>query len=386
MSNNWYFSFDNAPLSASLQNKLQQCGILKDVPDTYLPNEPETRFIKDFFTPDGFPKIETGLKHSEVAYPYIFPAIAPWYDGAAIPSVIVDMDPLYRQTACEAALSWLFNLTSAADSSCSVADCSRTFHGLAFQEEINGTNHTFAFPDTRISTSSHGTAAVVLCADSYWNTDDWAKQGSVPLYARQQAMFQLWCWNKFAEKSGYAVDPINVAFIVRICGNLAVDCTIRTIFYNDNEAGALIRRICKARDMEAQRGLYWKRNAVNAQTWMEKLNDEAFHTDSADLHDLIVQYMKARSDRKQIERVLMEVENKMEAIAVELASHIPAGDIQGTYDLPDGSVCTVTHQHKRSHRSIPTISPDMVRSFFPNLDACISPSGSVRTRVTIEAL
>ena len=252
--NNWYFTYNNAPLSDALQQKLMHYGVLKNLPDGYLPNEAQTRFIQDFFTPDGYPKLSEGMKSSEVSYPYLFPAIAPWYDMTSIPAVVVEMSPLYRQTACEAALSWLYNLTEAAEPGTTHSDCYRTFHALAFQETVHTTAHTFAFPDTRIETSSHGTAAVILIADSYWNNAEWEKQGSVPLYARQQAMFQLWCWNKYAEKSNYQVEAPTTAFIVRICGNLAVDCTIRTVEFNPKEAEALVNRICKAGS--------WKHNAV----------------------------------------------------------------------------------------------------------------------------
>lgn len=381
MFDNWNFSFNNAPLPEALQQKLRNHNVLQPLPDTFLPHVPETRFIKDFFRADGFPKIGESLKHSEVAYPYLFPAIAPWYDSAAIPSAVLEADPTYRETACLAALSWLYTLMTSVDR---VNPRLRTFHGLAFQETINGTPITFAFPDTRIATDNNGVAAVVLIADSYWNNGEWEKQASVPLYARQQAMFQLWCWNKFAEKCGYAVEPLQKAYIVRICGNLAIDCTIRTVEYNEKEASALVNRICKAREMEATKGLYWKRNVESAQTWTEKLDNEAFHTDNADLHELVVRYMKARSNRKVIERELNEIENKMNAIAVELASYIPSGDIQGTYDMPDGTLCTVTHQMKR--KSTWSITPEILRSFYPSLDGFISPSGGSRTTVTIEAL
>lgn len=384
MQNKWYFAYNNAPLPEALQNKLNKYGILKAVPETNIPGSTSTSFIKDFFTPDGYPPLAVGMKHSDASYPYLFPAIAPWYTAAAVPAIIADMEPLYRQTACEAALSWLFNLTAAADPSGVVANSQKTFNGLAFQEEINGTVHTFAFPDTCINTKAHGRAAVILIADSYWNNNEWEKQGSTPLYARQQAMFQLWCWNKFAEKSGYQVEAPATAFVVRICGNLAVDCTIRTVTYNPKEAQSLISRICKARDLEPQKGLYWKRTIEAPQTWAEKLENEAFYTDNEDLHDLVIAYMKARSDRKVIERELKEITDKMEGIAVKLASMIPAGDIQGNLELPDGSLCTVTHQPRRASQR--RISPDLVRSFFPALDDCISSGGSERVTVTISAL
>lgn len=388
MANNWYFAFDNAPLSEALQEKLNMYGILKSVPKTNVSGSSETRFVKDFFTPDGYPRLNEGVKLEDVSFPYIFPAIAPWYDGAAIPSAIVKMDPLYRQTACEASLSWLFNLMGAAKAVGSTKN-SRTFHGLSFQEEIHGVTHTFAFPDTRIEAMTHGgTAAVVLIADSYWNNGEWEKQGSVPLYARQQAMFQLWCWDQFGNKvasdSHYTGDIPTKAFIVRICGDLAADCTIRTVEYNRKEAQELVNRICKARIQEPQRGLYWKRNIEAPQTWAEKVENEAFVTDDEDLYDLVVAYMKARSARKNIERELNDVVSKRDGIAVHLASCIPATDLQGTMALADGTHCTVTHQLKRASRK--TVAPDLVRSFFPALEEFIVASGQERTTVTIDVL
>lgn len=384
MSNSWYFTYDNAPLSKTLQEKLNKHGLLNAMPDTDIPGSTETSFVKDFFTADGYPQLGENVKHSEVTYPYIFPAIAPWYDATAIPAIQTEMEPLYRQTACEAALAWLFNLMAAADPAGPAGNTRKSFHALAFQEDVNGTRHTFAFPNTCIDTNSHGCAAVVLIADSYWNNGDWEKQGAVPLYARQQAMFQLWCWKKFAEKSGNAVQAPDIAFIVRICGNLAADCTIRTVLYNQKEAQALVNRICKARDMEAQNGLYWKRHIDTPQTWAEKLENEAFHTDDTDLHELVIEYMKARSARKNIERELNAVTEKMEGIAVKLASCIPNGNIQGNLNLPDDITCTVTHQLRRVGQK--RISPDLIYSFFPSLDSCITAGGAERTTVTIEIL
>lgn len=386
MTSPWYFTYDNAPLSDALQEKLNKFGILNPIPEVNIPNSKETQFVKDFFTADGYPKLGEGMKHAEVAYPYLFPVIAPWYDATAIPAIQLEMEPLYRQTACSAALSWLFNLTGAAGTANhSFGDTARSFHGLAFQEEIQGMVHTFAFPDTRIATSTHGTAAVILIADSYWQNSDWEKQGSVPLYARQQALFQLWCWHRFVEKATVPIDAPETAFIVRICGNLATDCTIRTVPYNSKEAEAMVNRICKARAQEPQKGLYWKRNIETAQTWHEKIENEAFETDNPDLYDLVIEYMKARSYRKALEKEENEIGDRMDSIAVKLASLIPAGNLQGRYDLPDGTVCTVTHQQRR-YRNAEKISPELIHSFYPELDECILQSGTERTTVTIEAL
>ena len=381
----WYFAFNNAPLRPELQDKLNKFGILKALPETYLPNEQNVRFISNFFTPDGFPHLSEGTKATEVNYPYIFPAIAPWYTGAAIPAALAEMDPMFRQTACTAALRWLHTLTDAADPNGPQEKATETFHGLAFQEVYGGVNYTFAFPDTRIDTNSHGPAAIVLIADSYWNNEAWEKSGSVPLYAKQQALFQLWCWDHFASKCGYQIEAPTTAFIVRICGNLPIDCTIRTLDYNPAEAEALVTRICKAKAQEQQKGLYWKRYIDKPQSWMEKLTNEAFHPNDPDLHELIVQYMKARSNRKAIEREVNEVTEKMEGIAVKLATMIPAGAIQGKYTLPDGTICTVSHQARRS-RSGNSVSADLVRSLFPELSGCISTSETRRQYLTIEAL
>lgn len=380
--NKWYFAFDNAHLSQSLQEKLDKAGVLAPIPETKLTGD--VRFVKDYFTPDGYPHLAAGVKVGEAKYPFLFPAIAPWYDGAGIPADLLEMDALYRQTACEAALSWLNTLIEEAEPNGPIEKATQTFHGLAFQEMVAGMTYTFAFPDTRVDTDSHGPAAVVLIADSYWNNSDWEKQSSVPLYARQQAMFQLWCWNKFAEKSGDLVDAPTTAFIVRINGNLAIDCTIRTVAYNEAEANALVNRICKAKMQEPQRGDYWKRNIVPYQTWAEKIDNEAYITNDADLYALITQYMKVRKERKAIEKELDEVTAQRDAISVQLASFIPAGDLQGYLDLADGSKGTVSHQPKRSRSR--SIAPDILRSFYPAFEACISTSGAYRKTVTVDVL
>lgn len=383
----WYFSFDNAPLSLALQEKLDKAGLLRAIP-TVRDASPETRFAKDFFTADGFPHMGSDMELSEVVFPYLFPAIAPWYDNATIPAAIMEMDALYRQSACEAALAWLFTLMEASGATNHI-DTSRTFHGLAFQETIHGVPQTFCFPDTRIGViSKNAPAAVVLIADSYWNNEAWEKQSAVPLYARQQAQFQLWCWDRFADKlpadSPFCEEIPRTAIIVRISGNLSVDCTIRTVDYNPKEAFSLVDRICKAKAQEPQKGLYWKRNIETVQKWAEKIENEAYITENVDLHELIVEYMKARSTRKRIERELDEVSAKQDGIAMQLADAIPDGDIQGTLDLSDGTKCAVTHTRKRaSSRSIP---PDLVRSFFPHLDEFIDASGQERTTVTVNVL
>lgn len=385
-TNEWYFAFDNAPLAQPLQDRMH--NLLKAVPDTNL-NTDTIRFVKNFFTADGYPHVAPEAKTYEMSYPYIFPAIAPWYDMAAIPATVTEMDPTFRQTACEAALSWLFTTTNATGMPV-FGENSRTFHGVAFREEVQGVTHTFAFPDTRIASPAiDGTAAVVLIADSYWNNSDWEKAGSVPLYARQQAMFQLWCWEQFAihlpANSGFAGKIPSTAFIVRICGNLPTDCTIRRVDYDPKEANALIKRICKARNMEPQNGLYWKRNLQSFQTWKEKIENEAYIAENDNLHTLVVEYMKARSTRKAIARELESVTDRMAAIAVELANRIPAGDLQGKLEASDGTIYTVTHQLRRSSRRTP-FSTDVLRSFFPHLDDYIVAPGSERTTVTIDVL
>lgn len=383
----WNFAFDNAPLRPELQDKLARFGVLQAIPQTkFLGGAvcPNVRFVKDFFTEDGFPHLASNTSLEDTPFPYLFPAIAPWYTGAAIPAAVTDMAPLYRQTACKAAMDWLHTLTDAADPTGPQEKATETFHGLAFQEVYNGENYTVAFPDTRIDTNSHGPAAVVLIADSYWNNTEWEKSGSVPLYAYQMAQFQLWCWERFSAESGYHVEAPTTAFIVRICGNLPIDCTIRTVDYSPVEAQAMVNRIFKAKAQEAQKGLYWKRFIEQPRTWNEKLENDAFHTDNADLHELVVQYMKARSNKKAIERELNEVTAKMDGIAVKLASLIPTGNLQGKYTLPDGTICTVTHQSRRARSK--STSPELVRSLFPECQDCIKTSAGKRTWVTIEAL
>lgn len=379
----WYFTYDNSHLSEALQKKLQQFGLLNDIPATSITTA-GTRFIKNFFTPDGYPHLgEDSLEDTQ--FPFIFPAIAPWYTGAAIPAAITQMAPLFRQTACKAAVEWLHTLTSAADPSGPQDARTETFHGLAFQEPFNGVQYTVAFPDTRIETSSHGFAAIVPIADSYWNNHEWEKQGAIPLYARQMAQFQLWCWERFAEESGYQIEAPTTAFVVRICGNLSVDCAIRTVEYNPKEAKALAQRILKAKQQEAQKGLYWKRHIDKPMTWTEKLDQEAFRINDNDQYELVVQFMRARSAKKAIERELKQVSEEMDAIAVKLADQIPTGNVQGKYTLPDGTFCTVTHQKRRTREK--KVSPELLRSLFPEVaDDFISAGSSKRTYVTIEAI
>lgn len=382
MTNKWNFAFDNAPLRPELVEKLDRNGILRDVDPTAVSDSDEVRFIKDFFTHDGYPKLPDGTDLTGISYPYIFPVIAPWYDGASIPASALCMEPGYRQTACQAALTHLKNLNA-----CGIrqdgTNCS--FHGLAFQKEVLGTTHTFAFPDTQIRSVTGLTAAVVLIADSYRNDEAWQKQAGVPLYAREQAMFQLWCWEQFADISGYNGKVPSVAFVVRICGNLPTDCTIRTVLYNRNEAEAMVKRICKARNAESTKGLYWNRNVEEYQSWSDKLTNEAYHCTDADQYDLITAYMKAKKDRKANEAELNEVSDRMTAIAIELAAAIPSGCIQGNYQLPDGTICTVTHQLRRS-RAGGGISAELLRSFFPNLEECVVATSQERETVTIDVL
>ena len=378
----WYFAYD-AHLSEALQKKLDKAGLLAPLPETKKTGD-DVRFVKDYFTPDGYPHLGNDVKVGEVKYPFLLPVIAPWYTGAAIPSVLLDMDSLYRQTACQAALSWLNTLVEEAEPTGPIEKATQTFHGLAFQETIGGNTFTFAFPDTRIDTNSHGPAAVILIADSYWNNEDWEKQGSVPLYARQQAMFQLWCWQQYADKCDDPIDAPKTAFVVRISGNLAIDCTIRTVEYNEREAVTLVNRVCKAKAAEAPTDNYQKRKITPIQTWAEKIDNQAYITEDADLYELVVQYMKARKARKAIEKELDAVVAERDGIAVALASYIPAGELQGYMDLTNGTKCTVTHQPKRARNT--TISPDIVRSFFPSYEGCIVASGQHRKTVTIDVL
>ena len=386
MNPTWAFAFDNAPLSDSLQLKLFFHNLLNDVPATKNVS-PSLPFVKDYFTADGFPKINEGMRHADTVYPYIFPAMASWYTGATVPAAILEADPLWRQTVCQAGLKWLHTVMEAGENIAKTHNKmnSENFHALAFQQDVGGVLHTFAFPDTRIETVYHDTAAIVLIADSYWNDGDWEK-GLTPLYAREQAMLQLWCWHQFAQQapaSSCPEDIPEVAFICRVSGNLAVDCKVRTVTYIPAEAESLVRRICKARSLEAQNGLYWKRNIQKVQTWEEKIKNEAYFLDDDDVHELVCEYMKARADRKQLEKELKEIEAQQDGIAVNLASRIPAGVLQGTLDLSDGTKCSVTHTYRRpGHRTIPA---ELVRSFFPSMEDVIV-SGGHRETVTIEYL
>lgn len=382
-SEKWNFNFEGASIPEALAKKAEAAGILNAIPETK-GNQNGYMFAKDFFTADGYPAI-AGLDATKTSYPYIFPALAPWYTGAALPEAIVEMDAMYRQTACEAASMNLFSLIQKATGT-KVYESSRTFHGIAFMEEVEGEQHLFAFPDTLIRPSTTATgagpAAVVLIADSYENNADWEKTSGVPLYARQQAMLQLWCWNRYHSMSSYPHPAPQFAYIVRICGNLPSDCIVRTVHYNPAEAESLVKRICKARTQEPQKGLYWKRNTQKNQTWSEKL-EEAYYPNDDNLYDLVAAYMKTRTARKTIEREIDEVSAKMEAIAVILASRIPSGYSSGQLDLPDGKTCTVTHQRRRSSTGA-RISAELINSFFPQMDNFVVPTSQERETVTID--
>lgn len=381
-SEKWNFNFEGASIPEALAKKAEAAGILNAIPETK-GNQNGYMFAKDFFTADGYPAI-AGLDATKTSYPYIFPALAPWYTGATFPEAIVEMDALYRQTACEAAAMNLFNLLKQAHGI--QYETRRSFNGIAFLDEIEGEQHLFAFPDTRICPSSAATgaedAAVILIADSYENNADWEKTSGVPLYARQQALLQLWCWDRYKHISSYPYPAPQFAYIVRICGNLPSDCIVRTVYYNPAEAESLVRRICKARTQEPQKGLYWKRNTQKNQAWREKLA-EAYCPNDDNLYDLVAAYMKTRTARKTIEREIDEVSAKMEAIAVILASRIPSGYSSGKLDLPDGKTCTVTHQRKRTSSGT-KIPAELVCSFFPQLDNFVIPSSQERETVTID--
>ncbi len=394
----WEFAFGTR-LDASLAKKLNDAGLLKRTAYEISNYKPQVMLKKDFFTPDGYPAntdLEAVANNS-----FICPVMAPWYTGAPVPESILKMDKLYRQKACDAAMSWLLNPTDSAQDNTLPNSAfnrpyqnwkprGRSFHGLRVEQTVCGQNILFWFPDTVLERGNMAKpyAAVVLIADTYDNNEDW-EHGSIPLYARQQAMFQLWCWEQFSNIHSQPVPE--EAIIVRICGNLAADCTIRTVAYNEAEAYRLVDRICKAYIQESQQNLpiYAKRNAIPTKPWQEKkqeIMDNAYWPNDEDLHTTVKDYMAARSNRKQLEREVEEKEQRMQAIALELASRIPSA-VQGTLTLPNGTICTVTHRAKRSYNRGATISAETLRSFFPSSlsESCIT-KGSERKTVSIDVL
>lgn len=375
--NRWQFTF-NTSLPTKLMEKINAAGLLPETAREKLHYPANAIFYKNFFNPNGHMVLGTATDHT------VYPAKAPWYTGAAIADAVVNADTMYQNKACEAAYSWLAKLTH---SSPNLPVPKPTFNGLGFSQQFGADTFSFYFPDTVIDTFSGANAksTVILIADSYENNDDWEK-GRIPQYARQQALFQLWCWKQFAAlHSLYA--PIN-AKVVRICGNLPADCTIRTVAYNNAEAQRLVERICRnmIAEANANKAVGSSKRVVPVKSWGEKkqeMMDSAYKPDDPDLHEATKLYMAARSNRKQLENEAKEISDRMAVIALEIASLIPEADRFGALDLSNGDHCAVSHLTRRA--SATTISAETLRSFFPALEEYIKP-GSPRKLVTIDAL
>lgn len=375
--NRWQFAF-NTQLPAKLVDKINTAGLLPETAQEKLHYPSNAIFYKDFFDPNGH-------LASSVAFSYtVYPAMAPWYTGAAIADAVANADTMYQNKACEAAYSWLAKL---AIPSPDATTPKPTFNGLGFTHRFGADTFSFYFPDTVINafSGSNDKSTVILIADSYENNDDWEK-GRIPQYASQQALFQLWCWKQFAAM--HTLDAPISAKVVRICGNLPADCTIRTVIYNEVEAQRLVERICRnmIAEAKANKAVGSSKRVIPVKSWVEKkqeMMDSAYTPDDPDLHDATKLYMAARSDRKKIEKEAKEISDRMAAIALEIASLIPEADRFGALDLSNGDHCAVSHSTRRATST--TISAETLRSFFPALEEYIKP-GSPRKLVTIDAL
>lgn len=333
--------------------------------------------VPDEFHPDGRPVTE----QPDVLYP----CNAPFYLGTPYPSSLMQVPEGYSRTASVAALEWLEKTLEGAEIN------KGHFNGERLTATIDGTEFHFAFPNTVVDyiegdlasgiNYQYKYASVITVADVSDNNEDW-DSGSLPYYMESQARLLLWCWNF---KYGHLEDCPTDCFVVRITGNTPGDITVRTVHADTQKDNAIVKRICKR--MAGKQANTVPKSIRDQGTWFDRKaqeREDAYVIEDEDFYELVRSYMECRTQRKNLEAKHKQIKEEMEAIAIRLAAQIPANAKAGEVEAPAiHSKFMVFHTPKRTQGV--TISPDIIRQYYPEYSDCIRTTEYARGRVTIEA-
>lgn len=365
----WDYNF-GVSLPTNIEKKLEFSDLLRKP----LPHADTAGFEKNAFHSDGYPVS---------ADPYtVYPSLLHRIIGTPVPEYLMEMSEDYRRRASIAAIQWLEKVMGKNLSALS-------FNGLSFQSIYENENIDFCFPDTQIlclTESAIESCAVLTFPDTHNNDEDW-EYGAVPRYAEDQAQLMIWCSRQYAAIHPDYL-PCNKAFLVRIKGNLSVDNTIRTVNYDPQQARRILQKIAKAHAVAISAGTPIAKAPVIIPKcdWKAEKQldlDNAYQLENPDLYDLLGRYMNARSIRKSLERQAKDIKDRMDSIAVAIASEISPSASQGEIEVND-MIYTVKHVPKRSYPT--TISAELVRQFAPQYAEHIHVSSVPRGRITIETL
>lgn len=365
----WDYLF-GVSLPESIKDKLE-CNLLRNNPAYFgLPG-----FEKEAFTPDGYPvnaKPDT-----------IYPALLHRTIGIPVSDSLTEIEPEFRRTASVAALKWLEKVLL-----CTTQHWS--FDGLNIQHTIDGEVINFCFPTTTVMQTIDNThaeyCAVLPFPDTFLNDEDW-ECGMIPQYAEQQAQLLLWCHQQYADlHPGTAA--AKKAFLVRIKGNIAADCTVRSVTYDPKKAMQILKKVHRAVIASKANGTGLTDNLVliPKRDWKEEKQrdlDDAYCVDDPAYYGLLGKYMEARSTRKRLEEEAKAVKEHMHTLAITLASQTSISGKRG--EITDGdTIYSVSHTPKRVTR--PTISADLLRQLAPEHVDAIIVSSTPRGRITIDVL
>lgn len=365
MNNLEYYFGANLP--ESLSAKMEAIGMLRSE------NKADS-FVKDAFYGDGSPKNPESNT--------VYPCYAPAYTGYFLPSTYLDVAQKYRHTASAAAVSWLCKTTG--------LRCDGLSHFNGFRINLSD---FFCCPDglalvtpmLSVCSDEGKTYPVIPWPDSRENDEDW-KNGTIPYYAQAVAFATMWAW-----RAGTS-SPAEKAFIVRITGNTPGDVAVRTVFSNIPQENLTMERIvrafCKSAGADMQPETVVKRlEQADWLTQKQEKDDMAFVIENdADFHDLIQSYLATKSERMTMELKLKESANKMNALALELASHVESGKIRGRLSGTSGNY-TISHvPGKRPAITSRSINAAIIQQYFPQYSGLVQSSVSVKERISIETV
>lgn len=357
-------------------DKLTDIGLLRSANTPLNPNA-STSSIPDGFYPDGKPVSENP--------DFLFPCYAPFYLGTPYPSTLASVPDGYSRTAAIAALEWLEKTLE------NPLINRKHFDAEVLTATIDGNTYQVAFPNTIVRfvdgdpnyavAYRERYAAVVTIADVSDNNQDW-EDGTIPFYAESQARFLLWSWDmKYGDMDECPTD----CFVVRITGNTPGDITVRVVHADPQKDSTVVKRICKR--MAGKSPAEISGNIRNQGTWFERKEQErqdAYVIQDEEFYELVRSYMEVRTLRKTLESESKKLKEQMDAIAIRLASMTGTDRMSGqVQDTANGRSYKVGHMAKRV-QSV-TVSPDLIRQYYPEHASCIHINEVPRGRITIEA-
>lgn len=326
-----------------------------------------TAYLKDAFYANGFPVAP--------APHVLYPIFAARYLQIPIAETLLSIDKGYSKTASIAAMMWLQKTLG--------TDFDTIHHdGITFQTEVAGQMRTFCFPALCFQVGQKHATMIPIC-DCRDNEDSWSG-GATPQYAREISKLTLWCWRKAMEANIVSECPSD-CYIVRITGNTPGDIMVRTIHGDDALEDTTALQCCIRFSQRCSHGENPVEPKIRKQASYFEIKqqemEDALCIDNADAYKLVKDYMTVKTLRKDAEVTEKELKEKMDSLAVYLASQLPPQAVSGELTVGD-TVYSVTHNMSKGRGSI---SAELLRQFYPEYIDCISSNIVTRGRINIEA-